>query len=63
MGGPQRPDTMDMTPAEEEAAIKKYKKERKSFMDQTHVALMKSMASKDVATLPRKRQVGFWGGI
>jgi hypothetical protein len=26
MGGPQRHDTMGMTPAEEEAAIKKYKK-------------------------------------
>ncbi len=51
-----------MTPAEEEAAIKKYKKERKSFTDKTRVALMMSMASKDVAVSPQKSQVGFFIG-
>jgi hypothetical protein len=61
MVGPQRPDTMGMTPAEEEAAMKKYKK-RKSFMDKQHVKLMKSVACKDVAASLQKSQVGFLGG-
>jgi hypothetical protein len=52
LGGPQKPDTMGMTPAEEEAAMKKYRKERKSFTDKSPVSLIKSMASKDVAALP-----------
>jgi hypothetical protein len=62
LGGPQRPDTMGTTPAEEKAAMKKYRKERKSFTDKSHLSLMKSMASKDVAALPQKSQLGyFWG--
>jgi hypothetical protein len=56
LGGPQRPDTMGMTPAEEEAAMKKYRKERVSFTDKSHLSLMKSMASKGVATSPQKSQ-------
>jgi hypothetical protein len=52
LGEPQKPDTMGITPAEEEAAMKKYKRERKSFTNKTRVALMKSMASKGVAALP-----------
>ncbi len=62
LSGPQRPDTMGMTPAEKEAAMKKNIKERKSFADKSCLSLMKSMASKGVAALPQKSQLGyFWG--
>jgi hypothetical protein len=62
MGGSQRSDTHDMTPAQEAAALKKYKKERKAITNTQSVESMKSVASKDVATLPYKSQVGlFWG--
>jgi hypothetical protein len=62
LGGPQRPDTMGMTSAEEEAALKKYKKERKSFTDKSHLSLMKSMASKGVAALHQKSQLRYFLG-
>jgi hypothetical protein len=62
LGGPQRPDTMGMTTAEEEAALKKYKKERKSFTDKSCLSLMKSMSSKGLATLPQKSQLGYFLG-
>jgi hypothetical protein len=52
-----------MTLAEEEAAMKKYRKERKSYTNKSHVSLMKSMASKGVAALPQKSQLGYFGGI
>ncbi len=54
MGGPQKPETMGMTAAEEEAAIKQYRKARKSFM--------KSMSNKGIATLPQKSQLGNFKG-
>jgi hypothetical protein len=50
---------MGMTPAEEAAAIKKYRKERKSFTDKSCLSLMKSMASKGIAALPQKIQLGY----
>ncbi len=62
LGGPQKHDTMGMTPAEEEAAMTKYRKETKSFTNKTCVSLMKSMASKGVATLPQKSQLGYFFG-
>jgi hypothetical protein len=52
LGGTKRPDTMGMTPAEEEAAMKKYRKERKSSTDKSRVFFMKSTASKGVVTMP-----------
>jgi hypothetical protein len=60
LGGPQRPDTMGMTLAEEEAAMKKYRKKRKSFTDKSHVSLMKSMASKGIVASPQKSQFGYF---
>ncbi len=62
LGGPQRPDTMGMTTAEEEAALKKYRKERKSFTDKSCLSLMKSMSSKGVAALPQKSQSRYFFG-
>ncbi len=62
LGGPKRPVTMGMTPTEEEAAIKKYKKVRKSFTDKSYLSLMKSMTSKGVATLPQNTQLGYFSG-
>jgi hypothetical protein len=52
LGGAQRPDMMGTTLAEEEATMKKYSKDRKSFTD-TCVSLMKSMASKGIVALPQ----------
>jgi hypothetical protein len=61
MCGPQQSDTSDMTPAQEAAALEKYKKERKLFMDKQCVALIKSIASKDVTALLQKSQWDcFW---
>jgi hypothetical protein len=57
LGGPQKPDTMGMTVAEEEAALKQYRKARKSFTDKERLALMKLMSIKGVATLPQKSQL------
>ena len=54
LGGPQKPEMMGMTAAEEEAAKKQYRKSRKSFTDKQRLALMKSMSNKDVAALPQK---------
>jgi hypothetical protein len=51
-----------MTLAQEAATLKKYKKERKLFMDKKCVVLMKLIASKDVDTLPQKSQVGLFLG-
>ncbi len=62
LGGPQRPDMMGMTMAAEEAALKKYKKERKSFTVKSLLSLMKSMSSKGLAALPQKSQLGYFLG-
>ncbi len=48
---------MGMTAAEEEATLKQYRKARKSFTDKECLALMKSMSSKGVSTLPQKSQL------
>ncbi len=53
---------MGMTAAEEEIAIKQYRKPRKSFTDKERLALMKSMSNKGVATLPQKSQLGIFKG-
>jgi hypothetical protein len=53
---------MGMTTAEEEAAKKQYRKARKSFTNKERLAIMKSMSSKGVATLPQKSQLGFFKG-
>jgi hypothetical protein len=52
-----------MTPAQETAALKKYKKERKLFTDKQCVALMKSIANKVVAASPQKSWCDCFGGI
>ncbi len=62
LGGPQKPDTMGMTATEEEAALKQYKKARKSFTNKEYLALTKSMSNKCVATLPQKSQLGNFKG-
>ncbi len=62
MGGPQKPDMMKMTVAEEEAAKKQYRKARKSFTDKQRLALMKSMSNIRVSTSPQKSQQGFFKG-
>ncbi len=62
LGGPQKPDMMGMTAADEEAAKKQYRKARKSFTDKESLALMKSMSNKGVATSPQKSQLGFFKG-
>ncbi len=46
LGGPQKPDIMGMTAAEEEAAKKQNRKARKSFTDKECLAVMKSMIKK-----------------
>jgi hypothetical protein len=61
-GGPQKPDTMGMTAAEEGAIKKQYKKARKSFTNKERLALMKSMSNKSVAILPQKSQLGILKG-
>ncbi len=62
LGGPQKPDMMGMTAAEEEAAKKQYRKSRKSFTDKQCLALMKSMSNKGVSTSPQKSQQGLFTG-
>ena len=62
MGGPQKPDMMGMTAAEEEAALKQNRKARKSFTDKKRLALMKSMSNKGVAMLSQKSQLGNFKG-
>ncbi len=58
MGGPQKPDTKGMTAAEEQVTLKQYRKAWKSFTDKEHLALMKSMSNKGIATVPQKCQLG-----
>jgi hypothetical protein len=61
LGGPQKPDMMGMTVAEEQEAKKQLKKARKSFTDKERLTLMKSMSNKGVvATLPQKNQSEFF---
>ncbi len=56
LGGPQKPDMMGMTVAEEQEAKKQWRKARKSFTDKECLTLMKSMSNEGVATLPQKSQ-------
>jgi hypothetical protein len=58
LGGPQKPDMMGMTVAEEQKAKKQWRKARKSFTNKERLTLMKSMSNKSVATLPQKSQSG-----
>ncbi len=58
LGGPQKPDMMGMTVAEEQEAKKQWRKARKSFADKERLTLMKPMSNKGVATLPQKSQSG-----
>jgi hypothetical protein len=51
-----------MTPAEELAALKKYKKERNAYTYKQRVTMVESIASKDVTSLPQKSQVGSFLG-
>ncbi len=62
MGGPQKPDTMGMATAEQEAALKKYRKERKSFTNKERLSIMKSMSTKGVAASPQKSQLSIFTG-
>ncbi len=62
LGGPQKPDMMGMTKAEEEATIKQYRKARKSFTNKKCLSLMKSMSNKGIATLPQKSQLDKFKG-
>ncbi len=62
LGGPQKPDMMRMTAAEEEAAKMQYRKARKSFTDKQFLALMKSMSNKGVSTSPQKSHQGLFTG-
>jgi hypothetical protein len=62
LGGPQKPDMMGMTAAEEEATLKQYRWARKSFTNKESLALMKSMSNKGVATLPHKSWLGNFKG-
>jgi hypothetical protein len=56
-GGPQKPDTMGMTAAEEHVALKQNRKARKSFTNKEHLSLMKSMSNKGIAASPQKSQL------
>jgi hypothetical protein len=62
LAGPQKSDTMGTTAAEEEASLKKYRKERKSFTNKERLSLMKSMSNKGVDALPQKSQLGNFTG-
>jgi hypothetical protein len=62
LGGPQTPDMMGMTAAEEEGAKKQHRKSRKSFTDKQRLALMKSMSNKGISTSPQKSQKGLFTG-
>ncbi len=62
LGGPQKPDMMGMTVAEEQEAKKQWRKARKSFTDKGCLTLMKSMSNKGVATSPQKSQLGKFNG-
>ncbi len=52
LGGPQKPDIMGMTVAEEQEAKKQWRK------DKERLTLMKSMSNKGIATSPQKSQLG-----
>jgi hypothetical protein len=54
LGGPQKSDTMGMIAAEEQVALKQYRKARKSFTNKECLALMKSMSNKSIAVSPQK---------
>jgi hypothetical protein len=62
LGGPQKPDMMGMTVAEEQETKKQWRKARKSFTDKERLTVMKSMSNKGVATLPLKSQSGNFNG-
>jgi hypothetical protein len=62
LGGPQKPDMMGMTVAEEQLAKKQLKKARKLFTDKERLTLMKSMSNKGIATLPQKSQLSNFNG-
>jgi hypothetical protein len=62
LGGPQKPDMMEMTVTEEQEAKKQWRKARKSFTDKECLTLMKSMSNKSIATLPQKSQSGNFNG-
>jgi hypothetical protein len=62
LGGPQKPDMMGMTVAEEQEAKKQLRKTRKSFTNKERLTLMKSMSNKGVATSPQKSQAGNFNG-
>ncbi len=51
---------MGMTAAEKEAALKQYRKARKSFTNKERLAPMKSMSNKGAVTLPQKSQLGIF---
>ncbi len=62
LGGPQKPDMMGMTVAEEQEAKKQWRKARESFTDKEHLTLINSMSNKGVATSPQKSQSGNFNG-
>ncbi len=62
LGGPQKPDMMGLTVAEEQEAKEQWRKARKSFTDKERLTLMKSMSNKGVATLPQESQSGNCNG-
>ncbi len=62
LGGPQKPDMMGMTVAEEQEAKKQWRKAKKSFTNKERLTLMKSMSNKGVSTLPQKNQSGNFNG-
>ncbi len=56
LGGPQKPDMIGMTVAEEQEAKKQWRKAKKSFTDKERLTLMKSMSNKGVFTSAQKSQ-------
>ncbi len=56
LGGPQKPDMMGMTVAEEQEAKKQWRKARKSFTDNECLTLMNSISIKSISTSPQKSQ-------
>ncbi len=62
LGGPQKSDMMGMTAAEEQVALKQYRKAKKSFTDKERLSFMKSMTNKVVAASPQKSQLGNFKG-
>jgi hypothetical protein len=62
LGGPQKPDMMGMTVAEEQEAKKQWRKANKSFTNKERLTQMKSMSNKGIATSPWKSQLGNFNG-